>query len=101
MYLFIYFKDSTHSFDSEKDNQREREHTQGEWERKKQAHSRAGSLMRGSIPECRDHALSRRQTLNRCATQAPPDMIIFIDYIVGRYMVPFLKSSVNAPDSLM
>ena len=35
MYLFIYFKDSTHSFDSEKDNQREREHTQGEWERKK------------------------------------------------------------------
>uniref|UniRef100_A0A452VE81 Immunity related GTPase cinema n=1 Tax=Ursus maritimus TaxID=29073 RepID=A0A452VE81_URSMA len=28
------------------------------------------SLMWGSIPECRDHALSQRQTLNDCATQA-------------------------------
>ena len=77
MYLFIHFKDSTHSFDSEKDNQREREHTQGEWERKKQAHSRAGSLMRGLIPECRDHALSGRQTLNDRATQAPQERPIF------------------------
>ncbi|XP_034508170.1 RNA polymerase-associated protein CTR9 homolog isoform X2 [Ailuropoda melanoleuca] len=30
--------------------------------------------MWGSIPERRDHALSRRQTLNRCATQAPPNI---------------------------
>uniref|UniRef100_A0A452SWS7 Interferon alpha/beta receptor 2 n=1 Tax=Ursus americanus TaxID=9643 RepID=A0A452SWS7_URSAM len=29
------------------------------------------SLMWGSIPHRRDHALSRRQMLNRCATQAP------------------------------
>uniref|UniRef100_A0A452UN23 Alkylglycerone-phosphate synthase n=1 Tax=Ursus maritimus TaxID=29073 RepID=A0A452UN23_URSMA len=28
------------------------------------------SLMQGSIPERQDHTLSRRQTLNRCATQA-------------------------------
>ena len=27
--------------------------------------------MWGSFPQRRDHALSRRQTLNRCATQAP------------------------------
>ena len=29
--------------------------------------------MWGPIPLRRDHALSRRQTLNRCATQAPLD----------------------------
>ena len=29
--------------------------------------------MWGSIPEHQDHALSRRQTLNRCATQAPQE----------------------------
>ena len=27
--------------------------------------------MWGSIPQCRDHTLSRRLTLNACATQAP------------------------------
>ncbi|XP_057169870.1 uncharacterized protein C16orf95 homolog isoform X2 [Ursus arctos] len=31
--------------------------------------------MWGSIPQRRDHALSRRQTLNRCATQAPHTFI--------------------------
>ena len=54
--LFIYL--------TERETAREREHKQGEWERKKQAHSRAGSLMQGSIPGPQDHALSRRQTLN-------------------------------------
>ncbi|XP_034508962.1 transcription elongation factor A N-terminal and central domain-containing protein 2 isoform X1 [Ailuropoda melanoleuca] len=33
--------------------------------------------MWGSIPECRDHALSQRQTLNDCATEAPPISMIF------------------------
>ena len=36
-----------------------------------EAGSQQRSLMRGSIPECRDHALSRRQMLNDCATQGP------------------------------
>ena len=35
--------------------------------------SQWGSLMWGSIPGLWDHALSRRQALNRCATQAPLD----------------------------
>ena len=34
--------------------------------------------MWGSIPQRRDHALSRRQTLNRCATQAPQKSIAFL-----------------------
>ena len=59
---------------------------QGEWERKKQAPSggaRCGT--RSRIPERRDHALSRRQTLNACATQAPQEnhfnIMNFIDRV--------------------
>ena len=36
---FIFFKDFIYLFDRDRDSQREREHKQGEWERKKQAHS--------------------------------------------------------------
>ena len=69
---YIFLKDFLfYLFD--RDSQREREHKQGEWERKKQAPSGGRSLMWGSISQRRDHALSRRQTLNRCATQAPQD----------------------------
>ena len=34
--------------------------------------------MWGSIPQRRDHTLSRRQTLNCCATQAPPSGGVFV-----------------------
>ena len=64
--IFFCFKDFIYLFDRDRYSQWEREHKQGEWERKKRR-----SLMWGSIPQCRDHALCRRQTLNRCATQAP------------------------------
>ena len=38
--------------------------------------------MRDSFPERRDHALSRRQALNDCATQAPRDVGFFLkDFI--------------------
>ena len=36
-----------------------------------EAGSQRRSLMRDSFPEWRDHALSQRQALNECATQAP------------------------------
>ena len=36
-----------------------------------EAGSQQRSLTWGSIPECWAHALSRRQTLNDCTTQAP------------------------------
>ena len=39
--------------------------------------------MWGSIPERQDHALSRRQTLNDCATQVSPKK-------------PFLKKRTNS-----
>ena len=48
------------------------EHKQGECG-EEEAGSQQKSPMWGSIPELRDHALSLRQTLNRCATQAPLD----------------------------
>ena len=38
-FILFYFKDFIFLFDPERDNQREREHKQGEWERKKQAPS--------------------------------------------------------------
>ena len=69
-YLFI-FKDFICLFDRKRDSQREREHKQGEWERKKQAPSGAWSQMWGSIPGPWDHALSWRPPLNDWATQAP------------------------------
>ena len=34
--------------------------------------------MWGSIPQRWDHALSRRQALNRCATQVPLNKVLFI-----------------------
>ena len=37
-----------------------------------EAGSQWRSLMWGSIPGLQDHALSRRQMLNDCATQVPP-----------------------------
>ena len=43
----------------------------------KEAGSQCRSLMWGSIPERWDHTLSRRQTLNGCATQAPLPRIAF------------------------
>ena len=51
------------------DSQREREHIRGVGG--EEAGSQWRSLMWDSIPEGRDHPLSRRQTLNRCATQVP------------------------------
>ena len=38
-FILLYFKDFIYLFDPERDSQREREHKQGEWERKKQAPS--------------------------------------------------------------
>uniref|UniRef100_A0A452VCJ9 Uncharacterized protein n=1 Tax=Ursus maritimus TaxID=29073 RepID=A0A452VCJ9_URSMA len=38
-FFFFFFKDFIYLFDRDRDSQREREHKQGEWERKKQAHS--------------------------------------------------------------
>ena len=35
--LFFFFKDFIYFFDRDRNSQREREHKQGEWERKKQA----------------------------------------------------------------
>ena len=40
-------KDFIYLFDRDRHSQREREHKQGEWERKKQAPSRAGSPVWG------------------------------------------------------
>ena len=57
--LFIYVTES----------QQEREYSRGVGVEK--AGSQQRSPMWDSIPEHRDHALSRRQTLNDCATQAP------------------------------
>ena len=37
--ILFFFKDFIYLFDRDRDSQREREHKQGEWERKKQAHS--------------------------------------------------------------
>uniref|UniRef100_A0A452V1E0 60S ribosomal protein L29 n=1 Tax=Ursus maritimus TaxID=29073 RepID=A0A452V1E0_URSMA len=48
-----------------------REGTQAGGVGEEEAGSQHWSLMWGSIPERRDHGLSRRQTLNRSATQAP------------------------------
>ena len=45
-----------------------------------EAGSKRRSLMWGLIPEHRGHALSRRQTLNRCATQAP--LYIYLNVLV-------------------
>ena len=53
----------------------EREHNRGVGE--EEAGSQRRSAMWDSIPERRDHALSRRQTLNDCATQAPLIFSIF------------------------
>ena len=60
----LFLKDFIYLFDRERDSQQEREHKQGEWERKKQAPRGAGNLIWGLIPGPWDHALSRRQTLN-------------------------------------
>ena len=35
--ILLFFKDCVYLFDRERNSQREREHKQGEWERKKQA----------------------------------------------------------------
>ena len=51
-------------FDRERERQQQREYKQGEWERKKQASYRAGSLIWGSIPGAWDHDPSRRQRPN-------------------------------------
>ena len=67
MYIF---KDFIYLFDRERDSQ-QREGTQAGGVGEEEAGSQQRSLMRGSIPECRHHALSRRQTFNDRATQAP------------------------------
>ena len=36
-FFCVFFKDFIYLFDRERDSQRDREHKQGEWERKKQA----------------------------------------------------------------
>ena len=58
-----------------------REGTQSGGMEEKEAGYQQRSLMWGSIPEHRDHALSRRQTLNRCATQAPLQKVILMTLI--------------------
>ena len=57
-------------FDTEREPGREGTQAGGVGE--EEAGSQRRSPMWGSIPECRDHALSRRQTLNNCGTQVPP-----------------------------
>ncbi|XP_057162070.1 zinc finger protein 135-like isoform X2 [Ursus arctos] len=52
--------------------------------------------MWGSIPECRDHALSRRQTLNRCATQAPHHDVFLLDFPDGYDALPEGKDMAKA-----
>ena len=42
---FFFFKDFIYLFERDRDSQRESEHKQGEWERKKQAPTGAGSPM--------------------------------------------------------
>ena len=59
--LFIYLTE----------RQAAREGTQEVGVGEEEAGSQWRSLMWGSIPECQDHALSLRQMLNDCATQAP------------------------------
>ena len=51
-----------------------------------EAGSQRRSPMRDSFPELRDHALSQRQALNDCATQAPRDVgfLIFQPAFWGR-----------------
>ena len=49
LFSIIFFKDFIYLFD--RDRQREGEHKQGEWERKKQAPSRAGSPVRCREPD--------------------------------------------------
>ncbi|XP_057166629.1 intraflagellar transport protein 25 homolog isoform X6 [Ursus arctos] len=56
-----------------RDSQPEREHSRGVGE--EEAGSQQRSPMRDSILELRDHALSRRQTPNDCATQAPLEVM--------------------------
>ena len=58
---FLFFKDFIYLFDRDRDSQQEREHKQGEWERKKQAPSEepdAGLNPRtpGSRPELKADA---------------------------------------------
>ena len=38
-FILLYFKDFNYLFDPERDSQTERDHKQGEWERKKQTPS--------------------------------------------------------------
>ena len=71
LFIYLFIKDFIYLFDRERNSQRERKHKQGGWERRKQAPSGVGRLMRGSIPGPRDHALSQGQTRNDRATQEP------------------------------
>jgi len=73
--------------------QRVGEHKQGEWEGEKQASRWAGSLMRGSIPGPWDHDLSRRQTFNDWATQAPL-FIIFWFALLWLFLIHLAHFSV-------
>ena len=55
-----------------------------------EAVSQQRSPMRDSFPELWDHALSRRQALNDCATQVPQDVgfLIFQPAFWGRGLPP-------------
>ena len=63
-----------------------REETQAGGGGEEEAGSQQRSLTQGSIPEYRDHALSQRQMLNDCATQAPQYKLFYVSKICVHIM---------------
>ena len=76
-FLFFYFFKSFYSTEIETASERGNTSRGSGRGRSRLIVEERRNLMWGSIPERRDHALSRRQTLNCCATQAPRDWIFF------------------------
>ena len=68
-----------------------------------EAGSQQRSPMRDSIPERQDHALSRRQMLNNCATQAPLNKTIFDAYHVLSCIIFFSYSdtTISSKESIL
>ena len=78
---FFFFKDFIYLFDRDRDSQREREHKQGEWERKKQAHSgRAWCGARSHNAGITPWAEGRR------LTAVPPRRPLFWDFLKRFYL---------------
>ena len=84
---FSFLKYFIYSWETEKERERQR-HGQGE----KQAPRREPDV--GLNPGFRDHALSRRQTLNRWATQAFP-YVYFIGIPTGHNILPDMWWSIH------